>query len=77
ACAAVIAELAGHYGVASLLAYVDTRNTPSIRLLERLGFSKIEMVTQADFFKGAWSDEFVYRRKVSDQTATGNQTWAS
>jgi RimJ/RimL family protein N-acetyltransferase len=69
ACAAVIAELAGHYGVVSLLAYVDTRNTPSLRLLERLGFSRVETILRADFFKDAWSDEFVYRRKVSDQTS--------
>lgn len=64
ACAAVSAELAGYYGVASLLAYVDTRNAPSIRLLERLGFSQVETISRADYFKGAWSDEFVYRMKV-------------
>lgn len=62
ACREVIAELCGHYGVTFLTAYVDTRNAPSIRLLERLGFSRKEYVAQADYFKGAWSDEYVYVR---------------
>lgn len=68
ACAAVIAELAGHYGVTALLAYVDTRNISSIRLLERLGFSRVETILRADYFKGTWSDEFVYRRTVGENT---------
>lgn len=67
ACTAVMAELAGYYGVTSLLAYVDTRNMPSIRLLERLSFSRVETIPRADYFKDAWSDEFVYRRVVSKE----------
>jgi [ribosomal protein S5]-alanine N-acetyltransferase len=66
ACAAVIAELFGHYAVTSIVAYVDTRNAPSIRLLERLGFSRDAYLPQADYFKGAWSDEFVYLRVVHE-----------
>ncbi|MFN8457214.1 MAG: GNAT family N-acetyltransferase [Anaerolineae bacterium] len=67
ACTAVIAELVGYYEVTSLLAYVDTRNTPSIRLLERLGFSRVETILRADYFKGVWSDEFVYQQMVSKE----------
>jgi RimJ/RimL family protein N-acetyltransferase len=60
ACAAVLEELNGYYGVTTWMAYVDTRNMPSIRLLERLGFIRTEQIAQADYFKDAWSDEFVY-----------------
>jgi ribosomal-protein-alanine N-acetyltransferase len=69
ACQAVIAELRGHYAVTLIRAYVDTRNVPSIRLLERLGFSRDEYVARADYFKGAWSDEFIYSMMASDQAA--------
>jgi [ribosomal protein S5]-alanine N-acetyltransferase len=60
ACAAVIEEVGRHYEVTICIAYVDTRNAPSIRLLERLGFTRTEHIVQADYFKAAWSDEFVY-----------------
>lgn len=66
ACAAVITELFEHYPISSIMAYVDTRNTLSLRLLERLGFNRSDYVAQADYFKGAWSDEFVYSLAVND-----------
>lgn len=69
ACAAVIAELFEHYMITSLVAYVDARNEPSFRLLERLGFSREEYLARADYFKGAWSDEFVYALRVSRPSA--------
>ena len=68
ACAAVIAEVFEHYAVTAIVAYVDTRNVPSMRLLERLGFSRGEYISRADYFKGAWSDEFVYARGSGQAT---------
>ena len=41
-------------------AVVDTRNTKSFRLLERLGFERVRMIPNADWFKGSSSDEFEY-----------------
>lgn len=63
ACEAVLAALASDYSVERVLAYVDTRNLASIRLLERLGFRRIDRIENADYFKGAPSDELVYARQ--------------
>lgn len=63
-CEAVMAALASDYSVERVLAHVDTRNLASIRLLERLGFHRIDWIRGADYFKGAWSDEFVYARHL-------------
>ncbi len=41
-------------------AEVDTRNTPSIQLLERLGFQRVSFKEKVDFFKGTVSDEYKY-----------------
>jgi [ribosomal protein S5]-alanine N-acetyltransferase len=60
ACEHVISVLFDLYGVHTLKAEVDTRNTSSIRLLERLGFRRVEVRYGVDFFKGASSDEFVF-----------------
>lgn len=47
-------------GIRSFKAWTDTRNLASHKLLERLGFSKIEEIKNADEFKGSVSHEFVY-----------------
>jgi [ribosomal protein S5]-alanine N-acetyltransferase len=60
ACAEVLRCLATHFEVTRVGADVDTRNAASIRLLERLGFSRAGLKRDADFFKGATSDEFRY-----------------
>jgi RimJ/RimL family protein N-acetyltransferase len=60
ACRAVMRELVDAFGVREIRAHVDTRNERSIRLLERLGFDRTAHLPQADFFDGAWSDEYVY-----------------
>jgi RimJ/RimL family protein N-acetyltransferase len=65
ACQKIITEMAAHYGVTTLMAQVDTRNLPSNRLLERLGFKQIETIPQADYFKGRWSDEYVWSLVIS------------
>ena len=38
---AMIAELAGHYGVRAIFAVLKSRNVRSVRLLERLGFAAV------------------------------------
>jgi RimJ/RimL family protein N-acetyltransferase len=61
ACAAVgaaIDHLYTDYGIRLFRADVDTRNAGSLRVLEKLGFRIAEFVPQADFFKGARSDEY-------------------
>jgi RimJ/RimL family protein N-acetyltransferase len=60
ACGRVIETLFARYGVDRVVAEVDTRNTASIRLLERLGFERGFVKRDADFFKGASSDEVTY-----------------
>ena len=56
----VIEHLFNTYCVGRLIAEVDTRNTASMRLLERLGFQRGAIKQNADFFKGLASHEFVY-----------------
>jgi ribosomal-protein-alanine N-acetyltransferase len=60
----VLAELRSHYGALDAYADIDTRNTPSIALVERLGFHRAETKLEADFFKGTRSDEYIYRLKL-------------
>ncbi len=61
ACRPVLALLFEGYGVSEVNAQVDTRNVPSIALLERLGFERTAFQPEADFFKGSSSDEYTYR----------------
>lgn len=64
ACKGVLNLLADRYAVQEVTAEVDTRNTASIKLLERLGFERVSLKENADFFKGSRSDEFLYRLKL-------------
>jgi RimJ/RimL family protein N-acetyltransferase len=43
-----------------LIAQVDCRNDPSVKLLERLGFRREAHFLQNFWFKGAYSDEYLY-----------------
>ena len=61
ACRQVINTLFTQYRVTEIIAEVDTRNVASSKLLERLAFERVRLKAQADFFKGAYSDEYVYR----------------
>lgn len=60
ACTRVIRLLFDDYHVTQIKAEVDTRNTASMRLLERLGFVRIGYQANADFFKNSSSDEYTY-----------------
>ena len=51
-------------------ALVDTRNGKSIRLLERLGFVRTRFIKDADFFKGATSDEYGYELDLTSWSST-------
>lgn len=43
-----------------IIASVDPGNTPSIKLLERIGFRKEAHFKQSIWFKGEWVDDVVY-----------------
>jgi [ribosomal protein S5]-alanine N-acetyltransferase len=66
ACLALISHLFNIYKVCNISALIDTRNEASWKLLESLGFQRIEMIKNADEFKGCISDEYLYEicRKV-------------
>ena len=64
ACAAVLQVLRADFGVQRVVAEVDTLNEASIRLLERLGFTRAALKRDADVFKGRSSDEFRYERML-------------
>ena len=61
ACRSVLQRLFTDYAITTVEAEVDTRNTASIHLLERLGFERVGYKAEADFFKGSSSDEYTYR----------------
>lgn len=62
---AMIAHLKDKLETTIVHALVDTRNVPSIRLLECLGFERKRMIKDADHFKGASSDEYEYELRLT------------
>lgn len=74
ACAWLLRELTGTVGVDEVRAQVDTRNRASIRLLERLGFVKLGFTANADWFKGAASDEYSYRWRKAEENLVRAET---
>ena len=59
-CGRMLDFLFESYQVTAVSALIDTRNTPSIRLVESLGFARVDTIKGADFFKRAVSDEYRY-----------------
>lgn len=51
------------HSVQTVKAWSDTRNKASHRLAQRMGMKIVETIKDADFFKGASSDEFVFAKK--------------
>jgi RimJ/RimL family protein N-acetyltransferase len=47
-------------GIKEVKAWADTRNLVSHKLAKKLGMTQIELIKDADFFKGASSDEYVF-----------------
>ncbi len=60
---AIIDYLKYNLEVIEARAWVDSRNIASHRLAAKLGMVQVELIKDADFFKGATSDEFVFSRK--------------
>jgi ribosomal-protein-alanine N-acetyltransferase len=61
ACRCMIEWLIGALGVRQFAAEVDSLNSASLRLLERLGFERVSLHEAADEFKGRVSDEWTLR----------------
>lgn len=57
---ATIEHVFSNYDTAAIDAYVDTKNEASKKLVIKLGFNHADTIEQADYFKGASSDEFRY-----------------
>ena len=60
----VFKYLKSQLGVHEVKLWSDTRNIASHALATKLGFKKIEHIQNADFFKGASSDEFVFLKHL-------------
>src|SRR5262249_4399502 len=73
-CARVLELLFGAYAVDEVDALADTRNESSIRLLERLVFTRTWRRDRADFFKGGFSDEYAYRLRITDPRPNPSRT---
>ena len=67
-CRAVLAYLARAVGVRRAFAEIDTRNAASVALVGSLGFVRVALRPNADFFKGASSDEYRYERALDGMT---------
>jgi [ribosomal protein S5]-alanine N-acetyltransferase len=61
AVAAMLSYCRAQFNVREARAYIDTRHTRSIRLVEALGFTRLTVLPRSDFFGGQVSDEIVYR----------------
>jgi len=49
-----------NYGLHRIIGRIDARNTPSARVLERLGMRREAHFVRNEFIKGEWTDEIVY-----------------
>lgn len=66
ACRCAIDWLIRELKVEQFMAEVDSLNTASLRLLERLGFRRVALRENADQFKGRSSDEWMLRMAAAD-----------
>lgn len=64
--ASVINFLRVKMNATHIKSWVDTRNEPSIRLMNRLGIEQIQVIKNADNFKGSISHEFVFELKTKN-----------
>ena len=58
---ALVEHLKSSYGVRCIKAWIDTRNIASIRLVQKLGMSQVDLIKNADHFKGCPSDEYIFQ----------------
>ena len=61
---AVFKFLRDQLGISEVKAWSDTRNLASHRLAEKLGMVKVDLIKDADFFKGSSSDEYVFSKRL-------------
>jgi ribosomal-protein-alanine N-acetyltransferase len=73
ACIRMIRWLIDDLHVAHFSAEVDSLNTASLRLLERLGFRRVALRSNADHFKGRSSDEWLLRLAKADFVHAASQ----
>lgn len=57
---AALAYLFGDLGKHRVIASVDPRNTPSMRLMARLGMRQEALHRESLWFKGAWADDAIF-----------------
>ena len=57
------------FGFHRISASCDARNTPSYKLMERLGMRREAHFIHNEFFKGEWGDELIYAILQSEWTA--------
>lgn len=62
----LISHIFINYKSEVITAHLDTRNLPSLKLLESLGFKYESTIKDADHFKGETSDEYVYNISKKD-----------
>jgi len=65
ACRAVVDFLTEARGVGEIVAEIDTRNAASIRLIEKLGFTRAAFTPNAATIRGTASDEYRYELRVT------------
>lgn len=53
-----------------IIASIDSRNHPSIRLIERLGFRKKGHVTENNILNNEWVDDLVYALQMDEWSAS-------
>ncbi len=58
---ALLSHLFARGTLDSVEARIDTRNDRSVRLVRRLGFELVRVDRKAEFFKGSWGDEYLFR----------------
>jgi RimJ/RimL family protein N-acetyltransferase len=58
----------GHFGFHRVFARIDTENTASIRVAERLGMRREAHLIENDMFNGRWGSEYVYAMLASEFT---------
>lgn len=52
-------------GCSEAIAFIDTRNTPSIRLARRLGFALVATHDRRERLRGRWVDDHEFRRSLN------------
>lgn len=63
-----------HFGFHRVFARIDTENSASIRVAERLGMRREAHLIENDFFNGRWGSEYIYALRASEFTEAGNRT---